>query len=371
MSPQDVLLARGRELLRQARSRGRGWEGLPPVPADSGARDANELDRMQLACALQYHFDEASPADAELVRRLLEQEISWRRVDPQQGVGETLEICCWLVARAGHPQDVWLLARAKTANFDTACGLSRELLFCGGVTETLDHVRQSHRPERAAVLAELVDEDDEPLVAEADLASWRQAQVQGQPATPQDEPLACWISRALTLGHRREAKELVAQWAKDRVRDGDFFAEYAGYLQDLGDFAAEADARGVLLAHLTDAFERAGALGRAAAAERRAQRWTRALAHLGHTALLHRNHRQWRELGLGRGLVQEAFDLAACAPPPVDAQAFALAEEFAAATPRLPPAALEAAVATAQRLAAPGRELHYQRLLEASRAGGQ
>ena len=371
MSELEVLLERGHELLRllrQARSGDPIWADLAPRVGEDGARDEHALERQQLAWALQYSLDETSATDAAIVRALLAHEVQWKEQDPHQGIGETLEICCWLVSRACDPQDVWLLARAKTANFDTECGLDREHLFSGGVAHTLQLVRASTRPEREDVLAELLDEEGQPLITDDEFATWRDHKASAFPAQPQDEPLETWISRALALGRRAEGRALVQRWAKGRDPDADFLAAHASYLEELGDLAGAADARGVLVSHTSGAFERAGALGRATAAERQAQRWARAWAQLEHAALLHRNHRDWRELGLGRELVSEAFALAAHAPAAIAAQAFALGDEFATQTPRLPPVAVERALLAARQLQLPQRQEHYQRLLEKVRA---
>jgi hypothetical protein len=126
MSWTNRLLEPGRELLRKVREDRAAWKLLKPALSDSGPDgeiDRHERGRLQLAWALQY---DARPEDGELLRHALEQEIAWREVSPFQGVGETLEILAWLVARERRVADVWLLARAKQANFDTSCGFDRD-----------------------------------------------------------------------------------------------------------------------------------------------------------------------------------------------------------------------------------------------------
>lgn len=364
MSEWEVVLQRGRALLRQAREAGASWQGLPMQLVDDGSRDARELDRRQLAWAMQYAFDGQSRIDAALVRTLLEQETQWRRCDPSQGIGDTLEISCHLVAQARDASDVWRLCAAKTANFDTSLGLDREGLYCAGVEATLAFVRASSHPERARALSELADDQGHPLIDAEQHAQWLASRATYFAADPASEPLEVWIDRALELGLSSIARTLLQRWAQGRHRDEAFLATCASYLEQLGDLSSACDLRGARVAMLPAVFDRASELVRAATLALGARRWVHALEYLEHAALLHAPRPQWRELGLGRELVRVAFALAHHAPPAVAPQAFQLATRLAEHTPRLPPATLELAVSAATRLEQVPLAAHFSRMLE-------
>lgn len=364
MSEWEVVLQRGRALLRQAREAGASWQGLPMQLVDDGACDARELDRCQLAWALQYAFDRESRVDAALVRTLLEQETEWRRRAPHQGIGDTLEISCHLVGQARDVADVWRLCAAKTANFDTGLGLDREVLYSGGVEATLAYVRASTHPERAHVLAELADDEGRPLIDAEQHAQWLASRAKWCRTDPASEPLELWIDRALALGQAATARTLVQRWAQGRHRDEEFLASCATYMEALGDLSLACDLRGTRAAMLPAVFDRAGELCRAGELALRAQRWIHALEYLEHAALLHAPRSQWRELGLGRELVRVAFELAHRAPSSVSGGALQLATRLAEQTPRLPAATLELAVAAATRLEQRPLAAHFSRLLE-------
>jgi hypothetical protein len=320
---------------------------------DQGDDDPRERDRMALAWALQY---DATPADAELIRHAFEQEVQWREVAPFQGVGETLETLGWLIARDRRVEDVWLLARAKEANFDCSCGFDREHLAASGVDRTLTFLRAAEggpvdEETRRAALALLLGDDGKPRFSEDEIAAWHARKERGWPRRPEEEEVATWLGRAEQLGDREAARELLAQWSSGCVeRDTDFLGTLAYHLGELGEHAQEADVRTERMLLLSTPFDRAGERCRIAACERRAGRWARALDNLDHAALLHRPRAAWREVGLGRELVRECFELATLAPPPVAAAAFALGEELAPQTPNLPPATLELQAAAAARL---------------------
>lgn len=359
MPPHDRLLAHGRELLRWMREDRDAWRELAPViakNAEDDEEDRSEVERLQLAWALQY---EGEAGDAELARYALQQEIAWRKVSPFQGIGETLEILAWLVAKERRVEDVWTMIGAKRANFDTSCGFDLQHLVAGGVAATLAHVRGSERPEaeRKRVLETLLGEGETCPIDEAEVSEWMERQAAGYPRAPADEPLELWIDRAIAVGAKQLAVQLLEEWsASDSCeRDSSFLSGLAYRYAELGEHDREATVRDELLLTLSSPFERAGERCRVAAAARKARQWARALDHLDHAALLHRPRAPWRELGLGRELVHEAFELAehAATAGSMDLarRAFALGAEFAAQTPRLAPVALEAQ-AKAERLLA-------------------
>lgn len=359
MSAPEALLTHGRQLLATAREDLATWTRFSPelevVKQEDGQVDRRELDRLQLAWALQY---EATPDDADLIRAVFAYEVEWREVAPFQGIGETLEILGILIARDRRVEDVWLLGRAKYANFDCGCGFDVEHLAAGGIAASIAHVRASSRPaeEREPILSRLVGEDGAPTLEEAQVSAWLELRQRHVLASLANESIMVWLDRALVLDQRELARQLVVDWANacEHNRDADFLSSLAGYWRDLGDFAEEATARDELLLALSTPFDRASERERAAVASRRAGHWQRALDHLDHAALLHRPRRDWRKLGLGRSLVLEAYSLAAEAPPEVARAALALAEELAAVTPGLPPVCLEQkALAEARDLAAP------------------
>lgn len=353
MSNSNRLLLPGRTLLERLRAEREAWSLLAPRPeaGEQGETDPRERDRMQLAWALQY---DARAQDGELLRHALEQEIEWREVAPFQGIGETLEILACLVARERRVEDVWLLARAKLANFDTDCGFDREHLVAGGVAATLAYVRgsaSSAAEARARVLELLLDEGGGPLFEEEAIAGWHAALERRHPRQPADEPLETWLNRALAVGDLAVARQLLDEWSAGCAdRDVDFLGTLAHYFAELGEHVRESDIRTERLHLLSTPFDRAAERCTIAAAERRAGRWQRALDSLDHAALLHRPRPSWRELGLGRNLVLECFELATVSPAPVALAAFTLGEEFAAVTPELPPVALERRAAAEAKL---------------------
>jgi hypothetical protein len=344
-----ALLERGKALLASARQSG-AWA------------HEKELDRLELAWALQY---DAQPADRELVRALLAQEVKRLAVAPGQGVGETLEILALLLARGRDPRDVWLFGAAKLANFDTSCGFDREHLFAGGVAATITLVKGSTHALREQLLELMLDEAGEPLFSEAGIAAWFEQRARWFPGDPALEKPQTWLDRALVVADRELALHCLQEWSAARQRDAKFLSLLAYYLKELAEHATEADVRSELVATIEKPFELASALRNWAEAERRARRPERALPALERAALLHRAAPDWRETGLARSFVQECFEAALTDERELATPAFALGEEFAATTPRLSLVALETAERAAQFLGDEARTRHYEALRRA------
>lgn len=97
----------------------------------------NYKKRYALAIALQYDYN---PDDLELVRFLMENEVKSRENDPYQGIGNTLTLISYLLAKFKRPENVWLFEKAKCANFDTYCGYESEFIFSAGVEATCKYL---------------------------------------------------------------------------------------------------------------------------------------------------------------------------------------------------------------------------------------
>ncbi|MEZ4363764.1 MAG: hypothetical protein R3B48_26535 [Kofleriaceae bacterium] len=249
---------------------------------EDAGREDRSVGRLRLAWALQY---EATSEDEELARFLLEQELSARARAAAEGPRESLPLMSGLVARAERTEDAALLARARATC--AAAGIEPEL---------------AHLPRD-------LDERD----------------------------ARTWIERALAVGARAEAKELVQRW-RDACELGlEELSALAEYLRALGEHQDEAGVRLTLLGVLPDRVSRARELCRIARAERRAGRWARAMEQLEQAGMMHRVRLNWRELELGHELIEESFELARVATEDVARRALSLGDELAEQTSNLPP----------------------------------
>lgn len=70
----------------------------------------------------------ARPARPDLLRKLLEYEVTLWKAEPETPAFENLYWCALLLFQLGRLEDVLPLWRAKNTNFDTACGFDAQFL---------------------------------------------------------------------------------------------------------------------------------------------------------------------------------------------------------------------------------------------------
>jgi hypothetical protein len=120
------------------------WQDLAYCEGESeerGSFDTNEKARYAILIALQYDFQES---DRDLIVFLLEQEIIARENDDFQGIGESLRLGSYLLAKFKNPTDIPLFYRAKFANFDTGCGFDREFMFLALKENTEEYILDNY-----------------------------------------------------------------------------------------------------------------------------------------------------------------------------------------------------------------------------------
>jgi hypothetical protein len=112
--------------------------------------DTNQEFRGQVCDALNRDLQDS---DREFVRYLLEQEIlehksSW-------GVNENIKLCAYLLFRLGHVEDSLIIWRAKSTNFDTACGVDVQLLAGAGLECTIQYLKEESSDEATEAVSYL------------------------------------------------------------------------------------------------------------------------------------------------------------------------------------------------------------------------
>ena len=336
----------------------------PVTDAGGELADRNAVRRAGVLWALQY---DRRPEDLPLLRLLVEQEARCRRDAPFQGLGDAAELAGHLLSEHRDVSDVWLHWEMKRANFDTWCGYDREHLLAAGVADTIAFVRDADHPDRADVLAALVDERGEPRVTEAELDEWFAGKRERFPEDPAQEDPLTWIDRARLAGDREQARRMLDRWASERAGDPSTKSLLRHLLEELGDFAAAAWAQRDLLSVTVKPFDKAGAWLKLAELEREAgdhdAAW-QALRECRNT-LVHVS--DWQEYGLGRSYIEELFRLAAVAAEPLARSVFAEAVQVAPTVPRLPLVAFQAAAGAAERVGDRRHVRHYRAAVDAER----
>lgn len=206
-------------------------EAIDPDDPESTCCAAAEA-RAQLLLALQYDHD---PADAPLLRLLLDAEIEAHASADFQGLYEELHLAAWLVARLRDPADVFRMWAAKSANFDTGCGFDGQHLVAAGVARTLDYLHTSDDPRCEDIREYLADSRGPCRFDEAEIAAWHAAKAEWFPAREAEETPLTMLERALRFAPALAGPWLDAWLAAEEPGDRTL-ASLCHYALELGDF---------------------------------------------------------------------------------------------------------------------------------------
>lgn len=88
---------------------------------ERGRHDANYINRLRLAVALQYSPNYETQGLEELVRHLLIEEIKDRKDSTYASIGLCLEVLAALLKEYGREEDLALFDEARNANFNCYC----------------------------------------------------------------------------------------------------------------------------------------------------------------------------------------------------------------------------------------------------------
>jgi len=318
-----------------------------------GTHDRNQEERMRLAHILQV---EAVAGDVELVRFLLDQEITARRRDSFQGAGDTLAILSLLLLEhgGGDVEDTWRFWLAKTANFDTfAGGYDIEFVVAQGAPEAFVALVGARDPGKL----DLLERYDLDAVCQG-IDGWRaRLRARHHPAS----------LGAFTAVHERVWAEdfgddaafasllmAEAHTAEDRARAFVQLGRHGEALDAWREAAAEAPTAWDRAARLRDALTTAAKVPVATWAE--AEQLDALWGEIDN----------WSGLGLGRQGTQACHELAAAVDDgEVGPRLWQLAERWRSELTSYPLVGLQAAVAAAKRWGTAGEVADLERAAHA------
>jgi len=169
-----------------------------------GHYDSNEKLRYSVLISIQYDFQKS---DEAFIRFLLEQEVLALENDSFQGISDALKLASYLLVKFNNPHDIPLFCRAKFANFDTACGFSREFMYLALREKTEDFVLQNYPDIYSDIEGDYIE-----LCLEETLDEWWNYLSRSFPENEADEPLLELFERNIYFGKDDIAKKYLEQW---------------------------------------------------------------------------------------------------------------------------------------------------------------
>lgn len=311
------------ELLQTLRVDPTSWQSVAFVASESAERgtyDSHECTRFRVLLALQYDRRES---DVELVRFLFTNEIVAAENDSSHGSASALQLAAFLLARFHEPADTLLFARAKVANFDTACGFPTEFICLANGEKTGDYLRRHS--------SELWDrlQSFDVSYSQDELQEWWQSICDEYPASEDEEHLLALYERALVFDEKTLAEQYLAAWAEGEP-DSDAKQTQLKYeYVRLGEFKSAAQIASRIAEKTMSLWDRASALTDLIKLNRQAGEFTQSFNSVFELDSTLAAFDDWIGVGLGRMTIHEVFELAICHPVQDDARmAFKLADTW-------------------------------------------
>ena len=232
----DATLMDERNSLELLRADPRAWDRVSFAAGQSeerGTYDENEIHRRRILLALQY---DRRDTDIELIRHLFTNEVIAAENDSFQGFGDAFTLAALLLASLRDPTDVPLFARAKFANFDTACGFPLEFMFIAGGDETGRILRDSSPAIWDKLSEHFLNSDNAP----ENLDEWWTSINKDYPNAKQDEDLLSLYERSLAFDEPEEARQYFDQWALEEPESESKRSQLKYEYKRLGDFKSAA-----------------------------------------------------------------------------------------------------------------------------------
>lgn len=175
-------MASGLDLLTAARSM------TPAELAEAYGYRASRLSEVTRPAVIGALLSEYRPEDAPLIRQLTRLEMAAVRA-ADDGCGDTLLACCWLLFMLGDVADSALIWEAKNVNFDAHCSIDSVFLITAGADATAAFARREGLDDLAAWVSEWVSDPEEGA------RDWRAGSFFDTvpPAEASAEELAAWL----------------------------------------------------------------------------------------------------------------------------------------------------------------------------------
>lgn len=322
---------------------------------ERGTFDDNASARLRALLALQYDRRES---DVELIRHLFTNEIIAAENDSFQGCDSALTLAAFLLARFREPHDGPLFARAKLANFDTACGFPIEFVLFASGEQTENNIKASDPNlwDRLASSFDLSMTSDQ-------LEEWWRTICSDYPDSEEDEHLLTLYERALSFDDNDRAFHYLEEWAAkepdSEAKKRRLKYEYAR----LGDFKKAAEIAVSILDCAEELWDKASALLGLLVLQRKDGEFTLSLKTARRLDTTLASFDDWIGLGLGRMAIHEVFELSLLHPEVADAyDAFSLANRWFERSRDLALVGMESGAKAAQRCGLVDKANEYNRI---------
>jgi hypothetical protein len=272
--------------------------------------DQNQRKRFQLLIALQY---DRTKHDQPLLQELLKQEIEMHRKATFQGLFPSIRLNSFLLSTFRNPENIWLFLDAKQSNFDTHCGFDSEYLVSGGIKKTFDLVDKSSNESKKDFYEYFGKSFESFDMTEDDLKAWITQKSLDYKDSPALENIEDQIQSAIDLDEKDILKKKIVQWTESVKTWNNQKLYQLSYYEELVDnVAGEISANEKLFEIKSTDWDKASCLHTLIQLYLKSNNpilaWEK--IKIAQSYLSRINY--WKEVGLGRFIVENAFDIVLC-----------------------------------------------------------
>ena len=273
---------------------------------DGNAFDENSTKRFQLLIALQYN---PNLRDEMILVELFKAEIERHKKAPFQGLYPALRLSAYLVSNYADHKHVTLFLAAKQANFDTHCGFDYQFLVSAGIHSTY-HSIENEKPEIKESFYEYVGSVDHCYISDNELEQWKKQLNEEYPGTLNINGILDEIDLAIDLEETEILKEKVNEWRSSKnswtEKELKQFIYFQGIIKDV---SAQIWANEELLDLKLSDWDCASQLHSLSDLLVKNKQYVEAWNRIKDAQKYLKRISDWKSIGLGRFIIENAFDV--------------------------------------------------------------
>lgn len=269
--------------------------------------DQNATKRFQILIALQYN---PSLRDEETIVELFKSEIEKHRKAPFQGLYPALKINAFLISKYSNTKYTKLFLEAKQANFDTHCGFDYQFLVSTGISQTYNLIQQEETEIKKAFYNYVGESPKDCYISESELAEWKKYLNQKYPDKLIINSILDEIDLSIDLEETEILKEKVEEWRCSKTSWTESELNQLNYYKGIvKDISAQIWANEELLHLKSSDWDCASQLQQLSKLLIQNNQFDQAWNRIKHSQKHLKRISDWKTVGLGRFIVENAFDV--------------------------------------------------------------
>lgn len=269
--------------------------------------DINANNRFKLLLALQY---DRKISDLNIIIYLFKAEIKMHQNAPFQGVHESIRLNAFLLSQYKNPEYIWLFLEAKSANFDTLCGFDYEFILSAGIEKTFHYLINFSKKEKERLSKFIGSTIKESSLSEKELEQWNKRQINNYPDIlsfkniEEEIDLAIDLEEVIIINNKiEEWKKLQTSWNENNLR---LLTYYENLLNNNN---GEIWAQEKLYEYKNTDWDKSSHLNILIRLYLKYGKIEKAVSKLKEVILILPKINNWKQFGLGRFLIEDAFDI--------------------------------------------------------------